>query len=89
MLKILKRFFPPSFSFHSSTRTFSTEKRMKIIGLKDGKFGGIEQLEFQERPIPTPRKDELLVKVKAAALNRADILQRQGKYPPPRYYNSI
>lgn len=36
-------------------------------------------------PVETPkiRPDEVLVKIHAAALNRADLLQRQGKYPPP------
>jgi tumor protein p53-inducible protein 3 len=45
--------------------------------------GGPEQLELGEHPQPQPGDDEMLVKVRAAALNRADILQRQGKYPPP------
>jgi NADPH:quinone reductase-like Zn-dependent oxidoreductase len=34
-------------------------------------------------PTPTPKPDELLVRVMAAALNRADLLQRRGMYPPP------
>ncbi len=34
-------------------------------------------------PTPTPKSDELLVRVTAAALNRADLLQRRGFYPPP------
>jgi len=34
-------------------------------------------------PTPTPRDGELLVKVEATALNRADLLQRRGGYPPP------
>ncbi len=46
--------------------------------------GGPEQLQFTELPVPQPAADELLVKVQATALNRADILQRQGKYPPPK-----
>lgn len=45
--------------------------------------GGIEQLVFRERPTPVPRAREVLVKVAATALNRADLLQREGKYPPP------
>lgn len=45
--------------------------------------GGPEQLELGEAPLPRPAEDELLVRVQATALNRADILQRQGKYPPP------
>lgn len=45
--------------------------------------GGPEQLELGEHPTPRPGADELLVRVKATALNRADILQRKGHYPPP------
>ncbi|MFD1408876.1 NAD(P)H-quinone oxidoreductase [Kroppenstedtia eburnea] len=45
--------------------------------------GGPEQLELGEAPLPRPAADELLVRVQATALNRADIMQRQGKYPPP------
>ena len=40
-------------------------------------------LVFTEVPTPTPRDDEVLVRICAAALNRADLLQRQGKYPSP------
>jgi putative PIG3 family NAD(P)H quinone oxidoreductase len=45
--------------------------------------GGPEVLEIVERPVPEARPDELLVRNFAAALNRADILQRRGLYPPP------
>lgn len=55
---------------------------MKAILIKE--FGGTEQLYIGEYDTPVPHKDELLIKVKATALNRADILQRQGKYPPPQ-----
>jgi len=54
---------------------------MRAIVLK--KEGGPEQLVMGEYPAPQPDSDEILVKVKATALNRADILQRQGRYPPP------
>jgi tumor protein p53-inducible protein 3 len=47
------------------------------------KPGGAEQLKLGERTTPIPKENEILVKVYAAALNRADILQREGKYPPP------
>lgn len=46
--------------------------------------GGAEQLMLGEYPAPQHLADELLVRVKASALNRADILQREGKYPPPK-----
>lgn len=55
---------------------------MKAILVKE--YGGADQLTIGEFPTPQPNDDELLVKVKASALNRADIMQREGKYPPPR-----
>ncbi len=45
--------------------------------------GGPEVLEIQERPIPTPSPTEILVRVQASALNRADLAQREGHYPAP------
>lgn len=40
-------------------------------------------LEIAERPVPTPGAGEVLVRVRASALNRADLLQRAGRYAPP------
>jgi putative PIG3 family NAD(P)H quinone oxidoreductase len=45
--------------------------------------GGPEALEWTEVPDPTPGAGEVLVEVAASAVNRADLLQRQGHYPPP------
>ncbi len=45
--------------------------------------GGADQLQLGEYETPTPHAHQLLVKVSATAVNRADILQREGKYPPP------
>lgn len=45
--------------------------------------GGPERLVIGRFPRPVPARDELLVRVYATALNRADLLQRAGKYPPP------
>ena len=45
--------------------------------------GGPEQLRLVERPIPVPRYGEVLVRVAAAGVNRPDVLQRMGAYPPP------
>ena len=36
-----------------------------------------------ERPVPVPGPDEVLVRVAAAGVNRPDVLQRMGAYPPP------
>jgi putative PIG3 family NAD(P)H quinone oxidoreductase len=45
--------------------------------------GGPEQLRLASRPTPKPGKGEVLVKVAAAGVNRPDVLQRKGVYPPP------
>lgn len=45
--------------------------------------GGPEKLELVERPDPQPAAHELLLRVHAAGVNRADLLQRKGRYPPP------
>jgi NADPH2:quinone reductase len=45
--------------------------------------GGPEVLELREVPRPSPSHAQVLVRVRATALNRADVLQRQGKYPAP------
>lgn len=49
-------------------------------------FGGPEVLAIRDVPRPQPGREDLLVRVRASALNRADLLQRQGKYPPPAGY---
>lgn len=45
--------------------------------------GGPDVLTWAEVPDPAPQKGEVLVEVAASAVNRADLLQRQGYYPPP------
>ena len=45
--------------------------------------GGPEVLELDTMALPVPREDEVLVQVQAAGVNRPDVAQRQGKYPPP------
>ena len=47
------------------------------------RFGGPEVLEIQDVPRPAPRPNEVLVHVRSTALNRADLLQRQGRYAAP------
>ena len=55
---------------------------MKAVYIRE--FGGAENLEFREVPDPpAPQGSEVLIRVRAAGLNRADIMQRLGKYPPP------
>jgi putative PIG3 family NAD(P)H quinone oxidoreductase len=45
--------------------------------------GGPEVLRLAEGPAPTPDPGQVLVRVHAAGVNRPDLMQRQGKYPPP------
>ena len=45
--------------------------------------GGPEVLQLLERPVPTYMSGEVLIKVAAAGINRPDIAQRKGSYPPP------
>jgi putative PIG3 family NAD(P)H quinone oxidoreductase len=46
--------------------------------------GGPNVLVPEERPVPKPGEAELLVKVAAAGVNRPDVMQRMGHYPPPK-----
>ncbi|MBA2444576.1 MAG: NAD(P)H-quinone oxidoreductase [Nocardioidaceae bacterium] len=45
--------------------------------------GGPEVLELAERPDPEPKTGEVVIEVAASAVNRADLMQREGRYPPP------
>lgn len=45
--------------------------------------GGPEVLQPTAGPLPEPRSDEVLIRVEAAGVNRPDVAQRQGSYPPP------
>jgi NADPH2:quinone reductase len=55
--------------------------RMTAIGIREP--GGPDVLEVQERPVPQPQAGEILIKVAAAGVNRPDVMQRKGLYPPP------
>ncbi len=57
-------------------------KQMKVIDVPQP--GGPEALVLVERPVPQPGAGEVLIEVAATGLNRADLLQRRGFYPPPR-----
>lgn len=54
---------------------------MRFIDIS--KQGGAEVLVLQEGESPVPAVDEVLIRVNAAGVNRPDIMQRQGLYPPP------
>jgi putative PIG3 family NAD(P)H quinone oxidoreductase len=54
---------------------------MKAV-LMEG-FGGVEVLKIGEVERPSPKENEVLIKVAATSINRPDLVQREGKYPPP------
>lgn len=54
---------------------------MKIVDVPQP--GGPEALVVAQRPTPVPKDTEVLIKIAAAGVNRADVLQRKGHYPPP------
>jgi len=55
--------------------------KMTAIGIKAA--GGPDMLVPEQRSVPTPGDGEILVKVAAAGVNRPDVMQRMGLYPPP------
>ena len=63
---------------HMNTQT---QQMMQAIRIRE--FGPPEVLEIKEIFIPQARPDEVLIRVHAAGVNRPDLLQRIGKYPPP------
>ena len=56
--------------------------QMRAIAVRGGR-GGAENLEIVEIPVPQAGPGEILIRVRAAGVNRPDILQRLGAYPPP------
>lgn len=61
---------------------------MRAILVKDGK-GPVENLYLGETETPPPQPGQVLVKIKAFGLNRMDITQREGRYPPPKGSSEI
>ncbi len=60
-----------------------------MIAIDPAGPGGPEVLQPVERPVPEPLAGEVLIKVAAAGVNRPDVMQRQGLYPPPAGAPSI
>ncbi len=52
-------------------------------------FGGPEVLRLGEAPRPVPGEGQVLIRVAATSVNRPDIVQREGKYPPPKGESEI
>jgi putative PIG3 family NAD(P)H quinone oxidoreductase len=62
---------------------------MQMIALAITRPGGPDVLRPIEMPVPDPAEGEVLIKVAAAGVNRPDLMQREGKYPPPRGASEI
>jgi NADPH:quinone reductase len=65
----------------AKVRTHYFPRRMKAVAIAQP--GPPEVLALTERPTPVPTATQVLVRVKAAGVNRADLIQREGKYPAP------
>jgi len=60
----------------------SIPSTMTVIAIRAP--GGPDMLVPEQRPVPRPGDGEVLVRVAAAGVNRPDVMQRQGLYPPPK-----
>ncbi|HEY8194409.1 MAG TPA: NAD(P)H-quinone oxidoreductase [Hyphomicrobium sp.] len=65
----------------------SLPETMKAVVI-EGK-GGPEVLQLREIAVPQPSTGEVVIKVAAAGVNRPDVLQRQGNYPPPKGHSEL
>src|SRR5262245_6533273 len=70
-------------SVKARTLPSMSEKLETMIAIEISHPGGPEVLVPTERPRPVPSTGEVLIKVAAAGVNRPDVMQRLGKYPPP------
>ncbi len=61
-----------------------TDLPAKMTAMAISEPGGPDVLVTQERPLPEPAEGEILIKVEAAGVNRPDVQQRKGAYPPPK-----
>ncbi|MEP3439106.1 MAG: NAD(P)H-quinone oxidoreductase [Hoeflea sp.] len=59
----------------------SIPDQMRVISMSGP--GGPEVLQAESRPVPRPAKGEVLIRLRASGVNRPDLLQRAGAYPPP------
>ncbi|PDV86220.1 NAD(P)H-quinone oxidoreductase [Rhizobium sp. H4] len=57
-------------------------EEMRFVDLSS--FGGPEVMVIARRPLPVPEEGQVLVRAEAIGVNRPDIAQRQGSYPPPK-----
>ncbi|WP_346892157.1 NAD(P)H-quinone oxidoreductase [uncultured Roseibium sp.] len=61
-----------------------TDLPAKMTAMAISEPGGPDVLVPEERPLPEPAEGEILIKVEAAGVNRPDVQQRKGAYPPPK-----
>ena len=72
---------PTEFTRDVQASRLGDNRRMRAVEIT--KPGPPEVLALTERPVPVPAAGELLIKVAAAGVNRPDVMQRMGHYPPP------
>jgi putative PIG3 family NAD(P)H quinone oxidoreductase len=60
-----------------------------MLAIEISSFGPPDVLKPVNRPQPVPKDNEVLIRVEAAGVARADVMQRQGKYPPPACASDI
>ncbi len=85
---INKRSLWPYLVLLTATRSVtSVASKMKAVVVEE--YGGPEKMMIKDVPKPQVLDDQVLIKVHATALNRADILQRKGAYPPPKGESDI
>lgn len=70
-----------------SPPTMPLPTTMRVVEIAEP--GSAGELRLARRPVPAPGVGEVLVRVAAAGVNRADVMQRQGRYPPPRGASDI
>src|ERR1700753_859407 len=73
--------WPPFYVLPRAETPMSLPREMTVVEIAAP--GGPEQLRTAVRPLAQPGNDEVLVRVEAAGINRPDVMQRQGRYPPP------
>jgi NADPH2:quinone reductase len=80
-VRLAKQMPLPIFAFGQGQIMEKVPSQMTVIGIS--KPGGPEVLLPETRAVPAPAPDQILVKVAAAGVNRPDVAQRSGAYPPP------
>lgn len=68
---------------NQSAETMTTHLPLTMRCIEIARFGEPEVLTLTQRDVPVPQTGEVLIRVAAAGINRPDIMQRKGLYPPP------